>query len=80
MPGFHGPVAALVILCTIYAAAAHVVIENDYEVVNGATAQKLQQSNACRLGGGRAGGMGLGFGTPRRKTKRLSKPGCTDLK
>jgi hypothetical protein len=63
MPGFHGLVAVLATACTIYAAAAHVVIENDYEVVNDATAQKRQQSNAYKLGGGKAGGMWFRFGT-----------------
>jgi len=63
MSGFHDLIAVLATACTIYAAAAHVVIENDYEVVNDATAQKLQQSNACKLEEDRAGGMWFRFDT-----------------
>lgn len=69
-------VATLATACAIYAAGAHVLIENGHEeVLDRVTVQQLQQSNACKLGGGRANGMGLGFGSSRRKTKGLFKTG-----
>ena len=77
MPGFHGLLAALATACAVYATAAHVVIENDYEeVVDRAAAQKLQQPNECKLvGRGRSVHLGLGLGTSRRKTKGIFKTG-----
>lgn len=75
MRGFY----TLVTVCAIYAVGAHVLIGGDYEaVVDRATAQQLQAYNACKLAGSRAGGMGLGFGSSRRKTKGSSKLGCTN--